>query len=367
MHARPWAILTAIAIALAVMAAGAWWEQSRSTGVHPGFTQGFVDLNRRMDDHATAVAYDPTLKILAVGRDSGRLELWDASQPDARITRQAHTYRIEHIAFGAADGIVLTSSVGSNVMGTDPEGVPKVWDARTGDLLLAVPGEWSGGPLLAAPVSGHYLLSSYDELRIYDHSRRAIVGEPLRVEGGVTALGMDPGSNLVAVGSSNGELLLLRLVVQDESARLDVVSRAHTHGKEPRTDVLAVMLRDNSERLVSVHWLPEAQRRDLSPKIAGEQAEVVQWNTRDWRRERSFPISLQAVHWASYTPGVPWLVLAGNESTRGRIELVDLSAGVAWRYRANTSHPVAVLIPEARTGLILQSGGATQIRYLDQE
>ena len=367
MHARPWAILAATAIALAVIAAGAWWKQSRPTGVHPGFTQGFVDLNRRMDDHATAVAYDPTLKVLAVGRDSGRLELWDASRPDARISRQAHTYRIEHIAFGAADGIVLTSSVGSNVMGIDPEGVPKVWDAPTGELLLSVPGEWMGGPLVAAPVPGHYLLSSYDELRIYDHGRRAVVGEPLRVDGGITALGVDADAGLVAVGSSNGELLLLELVLQDGSARLEVLGRTHTHGKEPRTDVLAVMLRDNGQRLVSVHWLPAAQRRDLSPKIAGKQAEVVQWNTRDWHRERSFPISLQAVHWASYTPGVPWLVLAGNESTRGRIELVDLSAGVAWRYRANTSHPVGVLIPEARTGLILQSGGATQIRYLDQD
>src|SRR5690606_25730940 len=207
MHARPWAILAATAIALAVMAAGAWWKQSRPTGVHPGFTQGFVDLNRRMDDHATAVAYDPTLRILAVGRDSGRLELWDASQPDARISRQAHTYRIEHIAFGAADGIVLTSSVGSNVMGIDPEGVPKVWDARTGELLLSVPGEWMGGPLIAAPMPGHYLLSSYDELPIYDHGRPAVVGGPLPVDGGITSLGVDADAGRVAERSSKVDRL----------------------------------------------------------------------------------------------------------------------------------------------------------------
>ncbi|QDH71465.1 hypothetical protein [Marilutibacter alkalisoli] len=92
----------------------------------------------------------------------------------------------------------------------------------------------------------------------------------------------------------------------------------------------------------------------------------MQLKTQDWRRERIFPLSLQTVHWASYTPGEPWLVLAGNESTRGRIELVDLQGGEAWRYKANTTHPVAVLLPEIRAGLILQSGGATQIRYLDQ-
>ena len=60
------------------------------------------------------------------------------------------------------------------------------------------------------------------------------------------------------------------------------------------------------------------------------------------------------------------MVLAGNESTRGKIELVDLKGGEAWRYKANTTHPIAVLLPADKTGIILQSGGATQIRYLDQ-
>src|SRR3546814_9706590 len=87
----------------------------------------------------------------------------------------------------------------------------------------------------------------------------------------------------------------------------------------------------------------------------------------DLTRERTFPFTLQTTHWASYTQGEPWLVLAGSESTRGKIELVDLRHGVAWRYKSNFSHPRAVLLPEIETGLILQGSGATQIRYLDQE
>ena len=127
------------------------------------------------------------------------------------------------------------------------------------------------------------------------------------------------------------------------------------------------MLRDEGRSLVTVNWLPKRLRRDKPPIIAGQQAEVVQWNTQTWRRERTYPFTLEAVHWASYTPDEPWLVLAGNESRRGRIELIDLNGGVAWRYKTNTTHPLAVLLPEIRTGLILQSGGATQIRYLDQQ
>ncbi|WP_407352126.1 hypothetical protein [Luteimonas sp. R10] len=363
MHARSWWGWVAVSLAVcALLALSWWWIASRPAA---GFVQGFVDLNRGTDDSARAVAYDPQLKVLAVGRESGRLELWDARRTDARIVRAAHAVRIEHIVFGPEDGIVLTSSAGSTVMNLDPHGMPKVWDARSGELLLALPGEWIGGPLAASPVPGFYLVASDDELRLYEHAKRAVVGQALRFRGSVTALGTDKPSGLVAVGTSSGELALLKLDVAGGVPRLDIVRQTSTHGLEPRTDVLAVMLRDEGRRLVTAHWLPRARRQDQPAKIAGQQAEVVQWNTQDWRRERMFPITLQAVHWASYTPGEPWLVLAGSESTRGRIELVDLQGGEAWRYKANTSHPVAVLLPEIRTGIILRSGGATAIRYLD--
>src|SRR3546814_7804166 len=108
-----------------------------------------------------------------MGRDGGARERWDARRSDSRIAVRAHSVRIEHIAFGAGDGIVLTSSAGSNMMGLDPEGVPKVWDARSGELLLALPGEWIGGPMIAAPVPGFYLVSSDDELRVYDQDRKS--------------------------------------------------------------------------------------------------------------------------------------------------------------------------------------------------
>ena len=344
-----------------------WWLASRDAQPTAEFAQNFIDLNRRMDDDASAVAYDSQMKVLVVGRDSGRLELWDTRKTDSRLTRDAHTVRIDHIAMGAEDGIVLTSSAGTTVMGLDPHGMPKVWDARSGELLLALPGEWHGGPLAASPVRGFYLLASADELRVYDHARRAVVGKALQLRGQVTALSSDRTSGLVAVGSSSGELVLLKLDVKGEIPRLDVINRTSTYDLETRTDVLAVMLRDDGKRLVTVNWLPEAKRQDHPPNISGQQAEVVQWNTQGWQRERTFPITLQTVHWASYTSGEPWLVLAGNESTRGRIELIDLQGGEAWRYKANTTHPIAVLLPEIRAGIILQSGGATQIRYLDQQ
>lgn len=336
------------------------------TNAHPRteFARNFIDLNWRIDDSARSVAYDPRSKVLAVGRESGRLELWDTRKTDSRITRQAHTVRIEHIAIGSEDGIVLTRSIGTTMMDLDLQAMPKIWDARSGELLVALPGEWFPGPVAASPVKGYYLIASADEVRLYDHARRAVVGDALKFEGEITALGSDRKSGLMAAGSSRGELKLLKLDTTGTVPTLQVVSSTHTYGLEPRTDVLAVMLLDEGRRLVTVNWLPEKLRQDQPPKIPGQQAEIVRWNTQTWQRERTYPMTLQTVHWASYTAGEPWLVLAGNESTRGKIELIDLMEGVAWRYKANTTHPVAVLLPEIRTGLILQSGGATEIRYL---
>lgn len=367
MDARSWKWVVARVLPCAVTVLAACGLAHPNAHPRAEFAQNFIDLNRRIDDSARTVAYDPRMKVLAVGRESGRLELWDTRRVDSRITRQAHTVRIEHIAIGSEDGIVLTRSIGTTMMDLDPQAMPKVWDARSGELLVALPGEWFPGPVAASPVKGYYLIASDDELRVYDHARRAVVGDALKLKGEITALGSDRKSGMVAVGTGRGELRLLKLELAGEVPRLDVISSTNTYGLEPSTDVLAVMLLDEGKRLVTVNWLPEKMRQKQPPAIAGKNAEIVRWDTQTWQRERTYPMTLQTVHWASYTPGEPWLVLAGNESTRGKIELIDLEEGVAWRYKANTTHPVAVLLPEVRTGLILQSGGATKIRYLGQQ
>ena len=85
------------------------------------------------------------------------------------------------------------------------------------------------------------------------------------------------------------------------------------------------LLMDDGKRLVTVNWLPKEKRQDFPPIISGQQTEIVQWDTHNWKQERTYPLTLQTVHWASYTPGEPWLVLAGNESTRGKMGSTPLT------------------------------------------
>ena len=321
------------------------------------------------------------MELLAVGRDSGRLELWDARKTDARIAKQAHALRVQGIAFGPGDGIVITNSASGNVDAgeiVERENGPKVWNARTGELLHAFRDDnWQPGAVSASPVPGLYLLASYDELRIYDHARRALVGAPsaLRLEGGVTAIDWDQASGVIVAGTDKGVIVLLRLHGESGGgARLEVVGTHAPHTAGPRRNILAVKLLDGGSKLVTVQYSPErteALRDDVPSLYRGHQHETVRWDIATWRREHAYSSALIAVHHATHTRGEDWLVLAGvaggTARVDGKIELVDLRSGVAWQYKANTSHPTAVLLPPAREGLVLQSGRATRIRYLDQK
>src|SRR3546814_12941272 len=99
------------------------------------------------------------------------------------------------------------------------------------------------------------------------------------------------------------------------------------------------MLRDQGRQLVTVNWLPEPKRDDHAANIAGQQAEIVQWNTRDWTRQRPFPFTLQTTHWAPYTQGEVSLVLVGSAFTRGQIDQIAVRQG---RQSAETGKMAAV-------------------------
>src|SRR5688572_18329322 len=116
--------------------------------IHPEFATTFVELNRHVDDDAVGVAFDPIHRVLAVGRESGRLELWDASKPNARNGFSAHSLRTANIVMGSADGIVLTTS------GFDDR--TRVWDIKTGKLLHEI--EKAMGPAALSPEDGLYLV-----------------------------------------------------------------------------------------------------------------------------------------------------------------------------------------------------------------
>ncbi len=152
------------------------------------------------------------------------------------------------------------------------------------------------------------MIGDSDELLLYDHTKRSVVGTRLKIDGSVTALASDKVSGLIAVGTSNGDLLLMKLTTSGEAPRLELVRRTSTVPEKSYIAIHAVFFLDDGKRLISSASMDNG---------------VFAWDTATLTRKRKFPTTLTAVRWASYTAGEPWLVIAGTESTKGKIELID--------------------------------------------
>jgi WD40 repeat protein len=313
-----------------------------ASGIHPEFVQTFIDVNRHNDDRPVTAAFDSKHRVLAVGRESGRLELWDASKANHRLLLEAHSMRTEYVAFGTADGIVLTNN--------DLDDDVKVWDMRTGKLLHVIQG--LAGPMALSPKPGIYLLANRSHLALYDHARKALIGSQIEISGDITALSADASSRLVAVGTAAGSLHLLKLEEGVEAPKLSLLREIKPYATKDWIQVVA--FKNDGKRLISGSRLS---------------AEVAEWDTATLKRVHVLPTTLTFVSWGSVPPGEPWLLLAGTMDPSGlrdgKIELVDLRNGVALRFDASTNMPVAVLLPEISTGLILQSS-VRRMRYLDR-
>jgi hypothetical protein len=201
-----------------------------------------------------------------------------------------------------------------------------------------------------SPLPHLYLVAGDAGLTLFDPAARAMVGPALDIDGEITSLAADPASSRIAVGTASGSLELLELRRQADGApRLIRVARVQPY--RSRNWVQAVSLLDDGRRLVT----------------AVREGEVAEWDPVSLTRRRVFARTLQHVHQAAFVPGQPWLVISGTLDPQGlrsgKVEVVDLQAGVATRYKANTNLPVSVLLPALSVGLIAQSGSAKAIRF----
>ncbi|MEO9080254.1 MAG: hypothetical protein ABI268_13220 [Rhodanobacter sp.] len=339
MFRRKYGLIVSVVAVSTLVALAGWLLRPR---IHPGFMHSFIELNRHSDDFPTSVAYDAPGHVLAVGRESGRLELWDVRRIGARRLLQAHSMRTQHLAFGTRDQIVFSTS--------EIDDVTKVWNIHSGKLLCTLKGV--RGPVAPAPSPGWYVAGDDGHVVVYDHARCALVGTPVPVSGRtVTALDSDPESGLVALGTSGGGLRVMRWDFADGAPQLRLLQQSHPYASG--NWIQAARLVDHGRGLISV----------------SRTGEVVEWNSATLERRRLFPTTLRGVYQASFVPGEPWLVLSGTlsaQSDDGKVEVLNLRTGVALRYKANTNLPVSTLLPEAFFGLILQSGSVKGIRYLDE-
>ena len=89
-----------------------------------------LDLTRPDAAHAFSAAYAPDGKEIAVGRDTGAIDVYDAARGALRRTLAAHVGTVQALAF-SADGTTLVSA--------GAEGILRTWDRRTWRSLGSEP------------------------------------------------------------------------------------------------------------------------------------------------------------------------------------------------------------------------------------
>jgi WD40 repeat protein len=90
------------------------------------------------------VCFSPDGKQIAIGggdRGKGEVKVWDAQSGQQVLALQGHTWIVTSVCF-SPDGKRIASACGYNV-GNTRKGEVKVWDAQTGQEVLTLPGHTS--------------------------------------------------------------------------------------------------------------------------------------------------------------------------------------------------------------------------------
>jgi WD40 repeat protein len=120
-------------------------------------------------DRLTSAAYGPDGALLATGDSAGAILIRDAATGERLRTLPAHAGAVRGLAF-SPDGRRLASASFDSLRAT---GEVKLWDADTGQELLALPGQLAvafsaDGRRLAAPAAGR--LRDVQDILVWDGS-----------------------------------------------------------------------------------------------------------------------------------------------------------------------------------------------------
>lgn len=318
--------------------------------INPGFIDNFV--KNMEENHASQglveslvdrLAYDHRNMRLAVGRESGDIEIWDLKyEYSKQIIKEAHEQRADHLYF-SVDGKRLFS-------GSSLAGDVKLWDAQTGKPLSAFtlsPG--FSGPMLSAAKGDYYLIAASSAVQIYDGRQNTLDPRVYETSGLVQALAVEAKTGLVAVGTASGSIDLFQFSVADEGPNLEKVKEIKPY--------------ETGNWVIALSFSPDGQSLYTVP---GRPGQVDEWSVPDLKKVRTKSTSGNFVSAARFSPDKRLLAVVGNARKGGQggdyaIELIALASGRSIIQPVTTNFGQVVFIPQLKQLLAVHGYTVTPI------
>jgi WD40 repeat protein len=121
--------------------------------------QALTFLRGESDAAVSGIAFDDASRTVAIARENGRIELWDARSGSLKLTLSGHHDRITAIAF-SADGKMMASG------GSDARAM--LWDLPSGSLRFDLSVQRDVVSAIAFSPDGTMLATGGDDTRLWD-------------------------------------------------------------------------------------------------------------------------------------------------------------------------------------------------------
>ena len=305
-----------------------------SSYVHKRFLESLyqdrLDTDGSFPSLVAKLEYNDKRQLLAVGRESGSIEVWDINKSRSKIDIKAHEYPANMITF-ASDGVTFFS-------GSTFERSAKIWNARTGKFLHKI--RDMRGPVGATPDSDIFVIANGEQLRLFNLSRKSLLPGKYASSGTVTSMATDASSRLIAIGTENGFIEIWKYTESGKTEALEKVSSVRPYSSGDW--VVGLQFSEDGSSLYSVARF----------------GTIYEWDPGTLEKRRAVPTVLKHIYSTDFYREKNMLVLAGTEKMIGpgpsTVEVISLTRNESRVYQVETNLARVEILPPLSAFVMVQ-------------
>lgn len=309
-------------------------EKKEKQIIHPDFlkaiSKSIKDQNSSNIDHVTAINYHEKTGNLAIGRESGKIDIWNSQGIDKKHVVHAFDTRANSITFTTNGGAFFSSSRFSNET--------KIFSTESGKSIAIIPDTKSA--LVSFLHDDNYLISDSSNFYIYDYGHLKL--KPIRYEasGAITSIEVNVNSKKIAIGTASGSIDLWKITLVNNEPILDKIASSKPYATGEW--VMGLQFSTDGNSLFS----------------ASKKGRVDEWDSTSLNSINSISTELKNVSSVKFYAEKDLVAMGGkinlnpkyDDSDRGGFAIVTtLSSGKILRKHKNLNTPIVEILTTNNT------------------